>query len=207
MASRTKSKPVQRRRNPTQSRSQATVAAILEAASQILHSKGKAAFNTNKIAERAGVGIGTLYEYFPNKTAILVALARQMLRKDGECIFKALDKDGGADQIRNLIHILFTRHRNGRDFRRVVLGAYLGEGLAADNARQVEQQIAMLAAHPNGPFAEEPIDPLRLFIVTRAVLGIARALTDEESALRLSPQAIEDETRRLIGAYLGRDLA
>src|SRR5271165_1376438 len=69
------------RKKPRQVRSEATVAAIFEATAQILHSRGGAGLNTNAIAELAGVSIGTLYQYFPNKNAILIALARQELDK------------------------------------------------------------------------------------------------------------------------------
>lgn len=57
-----------------QARSKATVEAILRAAARILASKGWAAFNTNAVATRAGVSIGSLYEYFPNKQVIVDAL-------------------------------------------------------------------------------------------------------------------------------------
>jgi AcrR family transcriptional regulator len=65
------------RRNPKQARARATCEAILEAASQILERDGAAGFNTNAVAERAGVSIGTLYQYFPDKTAILLAAAQR----------------------------------------------------------------------------------------------------------------------------------
>ena len=55
--------------------------AILEAAAQVFERHGYAAGTTNRIAERAGVSIGTLYQYFPNKDAILVALAESHLRE------------------------------------------------------------------------------------------------------------------------------
>ncbi|MBN9308763.1 helix-turn-helix domain-containing protein [Devosia sp.] len=51
----------EQRRKPRQARARATVAAILEAAARILRIEGRAAFNTNRIAEHAGVSIGTLY--------------------------------------------------------------------------------------------------------------------------------------------------
>ncbi len=69
------------RRRPVQERSQATVSAILEAATQVFARHGYAAGTTNRIAERAGVSIGTLYQYFPNKDALLVALAESHLRE------------------------------------------------------------------------------------------------------------------------------
>ncbi len=63
------------RKLPRQKRSINTVAIILEAAAQVLHTKGEKAFSTKSVAERAGVSIGTLYQYFSNIDAILVALA------------------------------------------------------------------------------------------------------------------------------------
>ena len=62
------------RKTPVQRRSAETVAVILEAAARILELHGFEAFNTNAIAERAGVSIGSLYQYFPNKDALLAGL-------------------------------------------------------------------------------------------------------------------------------------
>ena len=67
------------RRSPRQARSRATWEAIVEAAAQILERDGAAAFNTNAVAERAGVSIGTLYQYFPDKQAVLAAAAKREL--------------------------------------------------------------------------------------------------------------------------------
>jgi len=67
------------RRRPKQSRSRATCEAILEAASQILERTGPQGFTTASVAERAGVSIGTLYQYFPDKQAILLAAAQRAL--------------------------------------------------------------------------------------------------------------------------------
>jgi AcrR family transcriptional regulator len=65
------------RRRPRQSRSRATWDAILEAAAQVLERDGPAGFTTASVAERAGVSIGTLYQYFPDKQAILLAAAER----------------------------------------------------------------------------------------------------------------------------------
>ncbi len=70
------------RRSPKQARSRATWEAIVEAASQILERHGPDALNTNDVAERAGVSIGTLYQYFPDKQAILLAAAKRDLGGD-----------------------------------------------------------------------------------------------------------------------------
>lgn len=72
------SKAFQRRR-PKQARSRATYDSILEAAEQVLQREGE--LNTNRVAERAGVSIGTLYQYFPDKAAILLATAQRSLAR------------------------------------------------------------------------------------------------------------------------------
>src|SRR4051794_7785660 len=77
------------RRRPSQERSRETVDAIVEAAARVFEGHGYAAGTTNRIAERAGVSVGSLYQYFPNKDAILVALMRRHL-DDGRTIVGAL---------------------------------------------------------------------------------------------------------------------
>jgi AcrR family transcriptional regulator len=62
------------RKTPVQRRSAETVAALLEAAARILEVNEFEGFNTNAVAERAGVSIGSLYQYFPNKDALLSGL-------------------------------------------------------------------------------------------------------------------------------------
>jgi AcrR family transcriptional regulator len=62
------------RRNPTQERAQVTVEAMLDAAIKLLKRGGVSSITTNRIAETAGVSIGSVYQYFPNKRAIFIAL-------------------------------------------------------------------------------------------------------------------------------------
>ena len=69
------------RKPPVQRRSKATVEAILTAAAQVFEARGYAAGTTNRIAESAGVAIGTLYQYFPSKEALAVALAEQHIEE------------------------------------------------------------------------------------------------------------------------------
>ena len=66
--------PLEARKRPVQRRSAATVDAILEAAARILESAGLAGYTTNAIAARAGVSVGSLYQYFPNRDALTAAL-------------------------------------------------------------------------------------------------------------------------------------
>ena len=65
------------RKQPKQQRAKATVDAVLEASARVLVDVGYAKASTNLIAERAGVGIGSLYEYFPGKEAIYAELRRR----------------------------------------------------------------------------------------------------------------------------------
>jgi AcrR family transcriptional regulator len=68
------------RKSPRQERARATVDAILGAAADLFAARGYARTNTNHIARRAGVSVGSLYQYFPNKDAILTALLDRHLR-------------------------------------------------------------------------------------------------------------------------------
>lgn len=72
---------ISRHRVPVQARSKATVNAILVATAQVLVEHGYAGASTNKIARRAGVGIGTFYEYFSGKDAVIRALLDAMVQE------------------------------------------------------------------------------------------------------------------------------
>lgn len=65
------------RKRPRQARSESTVATILEATARILEQQGLGALTTNRVAQCAGVSIGSLYQYFPTKDALLVELIRR----------------------------------------------------------------------------------------------------------------------------------
>jgi AcrR family transcriptional regulator len=81
MARRPKTAP---RKRPIQQRAVFTVDAILEAAAYILVKHGWEGFTTNRVAERAGVNIASLYQYFPNKEAIAIELQRRHMSKARE---------------------------------------------------------------------------------------------------------------------------
>ncbi|HFG6799435.1 TetR family transcriptional regulator [Acinetobacter baumannii] len=85
------------RKRPHQARSVATFEAILEAAARILESLGFAGFNTNAVAELAGVSIGSLYQYFPSKDALIVELIRRERAKLSNHIVEAIQKHDAAD--------------------------------------------------------------------------------------------------------------
>lgn len=85
------------RKTPLQGRSRATCDAVLEAAARILESEGRHGLTTNHVAERAGISVGSLYQYFPGKEAILAALIRQMRRDMLEDFEAAVQQSAGAD--------------------------------------------------------------------------------------------------------------
>lgn len=85
------------RKRPRQARSVATFEAILEAAARILESLGFAGFNTNAVAELAGVSIGSLYQYFPSKEALIVELIRRERAKLSNHIVEVIDQNDAAD--------------------------------------------------------------------------------------------------------------
>jgi AcrR family transcriptional regulator len=68
---------MQPRKAPQQPRSQQTVAALLEAAAEVLETRGMQGFNTNAVAQRAGVSVGSLYQYFPSKEALTLGLVQR----------------------------------------------------------------------------------------------------------------------------------
>jgi AcrR family transcriptional regulator len=93
----------QPRRKPVQDRSLATVEAILEAAAQVFERCGYAAGTTNRIAERAGVAIGSLYQYFPNKDAILVALVRRHMAEGTVALWPHVERLQAGESIDEVI--------------------------------------------------------------------------------------------------------
>ncbi|MDK4740848.1 TetR/AcrR family transcriptional regulator [Rhizobium sp. CNPSo 3464] len=85
--------PLNRRKLPRQVRSIVTVNAIFEATIQVLLSDGPIRLNTTRVARRAGVSVGTLYQYFPHKQALLFAVLERHLALLAEAVEKASDEN------------------------------------------------------------------------------------------------------------------
>jgi AcrR family transcriptional regulator len=79
-------RPTNPRKQPQQDRSRMTVEAILEATARILTEEGYHKANTNRIAELAGISIGSLYQYFPNKESLMAALMEQHSNEIAELV-------------------------------------------------------------------------------------------------------------------------
>jgi len=96
------------RKQPRQARSAATVEVILTAAARVLARDGLAGFNTNRVAETAGVSVGSLYQYFPNKsalTAALIARAQTALAEGLEARIQALKGASLAEAVADLARL------------------------------------------------------------------------------------------------------
>jgi AcrR family transcriptional regulator len=110
---------------PVQKRSKETVASIVESCSRLLVSDPYHAITTDRIAEMAGVSIGSLYQFFANKEAIVAAVIDDLLQKDLAYIEEQLAKLTGPDldaKVHAFIDIGFTRFHDNRPLRTALQG-------------------------------------------------------------------------------------
>ena len=113
------------RKRPRQQRSRETVEAILTAGARLFGELGFGGASTNRIAEAAGVSIGSLYEYFPNKGAILVALAErrldEMMREVQEELTAATEDEASLEELlRRFVVTMLAAHEREPDLHRAV---------------------------------------------------------------------------------------
>ncbi|MDX8511063.1 TetR family transcriptional regulator [Mesorhizobium captivum] len=94
------------RKQPKQARAAELVAAILQAAAQVLASEGAQRFTTTRVAEKAGVSVGSLYQYFPNKAALLFRLQSDEWRQTTDLLCGILEdvEMPPLERIRTLVH-------------------------------------------------------------------------------------------------------
>ena len=199
--------PLEPRKLPKQARSQTTVETILEAAAQVFERHGYAAGTTNRIAERAGVSIGSVYQYFPNKDAILVALVHEHLAESTAMLQPHIERlNGGArfdDALPEIVHAMVAMHALAPTLHRVLfeetqLPPMLRAELEELEDRLVEQAADVLAADPRA----RPIDPR---LTARIVIGAIEGLT-HRLVLRpppgVSTEAIAREITALVRSYI-----
>ena len=114
------------RKRPIQQRSRFTVEQILEAAAHIFAERGYAGTTTNHIAQRAGVSIGSLYQYFPNKDTILVALQARHMESASAALQGMLDealreKTPLEDLLRRFVRKVVEMHTSEPELHHVLL--------------------------------------------------------------------------------------
>ena len=192
------------RRTPKQDRARDTIEVILHATAQILDQKGAAALNTNAIAERAGISVGTLYEYFPDKEAVLVALARRQLARDRAIMLDVISAPGGGsfpERVRRAIRVLIGLHAENESVRKVTMATHLAHGLWDEHAEPV-RAVADLLAQVEGALPRNvPLSQTSIFVLTRAVVGVVRAAMREQPEL-LRAKELEDELVNLVEGFL-----
>ena len=103
---RTRHPAISSRKQPKQARSADLVAAVLQAAAQVLAKEGAQRFTTARVAEKAGVSVGSLYQYFPNKAAILFRLQSDEWRQTTALLREILEdaQRPPAERLRALVH-------------------------------------------------------------------------------------------------------
>lgn len=140
------------RKRPRQQRSQETFDAILEAAAQLFEQHGYAAATTNRIAERAGVSIGSLYQYFPNKDALLYALGERHMLQLVEAlgaVFARLREEAPPleETVRTLVGALADLHRTDPVTHRLLYDQAPRPPEAAAQLRGVQTAMAREVEH------------------------------------------------------------
>lgn len=192
-------KPVPAQRpGPRQARSRATVDAILEAATQVLEIAGEPGFNTNSIAERAGVGVGSIYRYFRDKQAILVELGRREMAQVGAQIAAdTASRPNGISADRHAIRIFLRAFCERTRARRAIVPVLL------QHVSHVELQAAFARAEASmAARTEIKLDRVQFFVLSRALLGAMRAAVMEDADFLLTKE-FEDQLVRLGRAYAG----
>lgn len=128
------------RKAPKQARSSELVAAVLQAAVQVLAAEGAQRFTTSRVAEKAGVSVGSLYQYFPNKAAILFRLQSDEWRRTTAMLSAILADTARPplDRLRSLVHA-FVRSECEEAAMRVALNDAAPLYRDAPEAREVRQ--------------------------------------------------------------------
>jgi len=198
--------PEIKRKNPTQARAQLTVGIILDAAAQILQSEGEAHFNTNRVAEKAGFSIGTLYQYFPNKNSIIEAIAERERIAIEMSIQRAL-LEGWPHTIEEFLRIIIRQIINAfgrrQKLRRFIIIQMIRLDLFMPVLKEVDRisEIVSVLLQKNQSDDYLPLSKTRLFILTRSIMGVIRAAIIENNTA-LGAQEFEDELVMLALNYL-----
>lgn len=200
MSKRTNEETTTPRKQPRQRRSAVTVAAILEAAARILETTGYDGYTTNAVAARAGVSVGSLYQYFPNRDAITRALIEQ---ESGALLSDILAMQVHADGLVGIRALLAIAVHH--QLRRPRLARFLD----AEEARLP----ASAALQENGERAAAVLrrcletiglpEEVEIAIVIRDVMAITRGMVDSAGSHGESDQqALLARVTAAVSGYL-----
>jgi AcrR family transcriptional regulator len=201
------------RKTPSQTRALRTIDTLFEAAARILASEGEAGFTTNRVAERAGFSIGTLYQYFPSKEAIVVAMVRRerarVMRELDALLDRAARGEFGAEEaLRLYIRRLIDAFGRGQRAQRVIarLGWQLDTpALIVQAMDEGAEAIRAALRRLDDPALPAP-DDATLYVLSRAVMGVVRSAAVEDSAMIDDPR-FEEALVRMVWGMLHRPKA
>ncbi|HEY6629974.1 MAG TPA: TetR/AcrR family transcriptional regulator [Rhizobiaceae bacterium] len=193
------------RKKPRQARAAATLDVIFEATIQVLLSDGPRRLTTTRVGERAGVSVGTIYQYFPHKQALFYALNERYLDALAETLEKACRAQHGAP-IEKMVEALVTTYWNAKMERPEVTRALYRSVAELDNeplidafARRVDAATgSMLASAPDAVFADLPTVNLTL---ATTIFGTVRSAF-ERNLPAAESRAVHMQLIRMSIAYL-----
>jgi AcrR family transcriptional regulator len=189
------------RKPPTQSRATETVNAVLEAAARILERYGFEGYTTNTIAERAGVSIGSLYQYFPGKDAITVALIERECARLLADVSEAESLVDHRDAIDHLISAAVA-HQMRRPRLARLLDLEESRLPIGSRIRQANDAIGgallRILSRPDFPYSGDRKEAvLDLFAIARGMVDAAGEREETDA------HQLEKRVRRAVYGYLG----
>jgi AcrR family transcriptional regulator len=191
------------RKEPRQARSRATVETIVEAGARILSDEGWAGFTTNKVADLAGVSIGSLYQYFPDKLSLVDAIRRRHLDDCLAVMRKSKAKGLSPMQfVANLVHAMIAAHSVYPGLHRVLLD----EAPSSDDYRNPnsEFEVEYLAYYADAVATyrnrqASKADHIAALIISDAIDGVIHNAARRDM---LVDSAIQSGLIRLISLYI-----
>jgi AcrR family transcriptional regulator len=191
------------RKQPRQRRSRETVAVILEAAARVLEQRGLEGYNTNAVAERGGISVGSVYQYFPNKDALTLALIAKfedaLLAKVREAVARSEGKSLTAS-LSLVVRAQIEAHAERAGLNRILEAEEdrLRPPSAAPAAmRELKDLVAALLARHRREIAR-PVDD----DVIEDLIVISRAMIDHALQQDLPHAAAGRRVLRAIEGYL-----
>jgi AcrR family transcriptional regulator len=172
--------PAPRWRNPVQERARITVEAILDTVVKLLKQNGASAITTNRIAEIAGVSIGSVYQYFPNKRAIFIALHARHIDQVDSVIQRALAEHAESpleDLIRALVESMVEAHTADPELSELLQSEvpHRANGTRAFSVRFHEAFRNALAPHAKHLSVRTDLD-MQAFVLGNLVDGLGHAI-------------------------------
>ena len=194
------------RKSPVQARSTASVEAMLDATLQVLLAVGKERLTTTRVAVRAGVSVGTLYQYFPNKSSLLQAALRRNLETVRASVFAVMRTLEGAPLETMLTSVArtFLEAKLREPRASVALYAVSADvdGLAL--SREISERMRSVLADLLKTAPEElPDAELTASFVLSAIGGVSRRLVESDDPARVFP-AFQRELETLMRGYVAQ---